>query len=106
MDINIAGQPDEDKWAYESAKNMLIESSANAELYVAKAPASDGMPASVYGDYADIKSHLLYQEYVARIITGEWGIEKFDEFVEKWYSEGGQEVTDNAREWYSNVTSR
>lgn len=42
-----------------------------------------------------------YVEYASKIITGDWPIEKFDEFVEKWYSSGGQEVTDAARAWYN-----
>ncbi len=43
-------------------------------------------------------------EYASKIIAGEWPIEKFDEFVEKWYKTGGTEVTERARAWYANLT--
>jgi len=62
--------------------------------------AGNGMPDNIYDGFADIKTHKLYQEYMARIIIGDWSIDKFDEFVEKWYSTGGDEVTKRANEWY------
>ncbi|GMQ55780.1 extracellular solute-binding protein [Vallitalea sediminicola] len=40
----------------------------------------------------------LYKEYSYKIINGEIGIEKFDEFVEKWYKAGGEEITELAQE--------
>ena len=43
----------------------------------------------------------LYIEYASKIITGEYNIDKFDEFVEKWYSSGGKAVTETARDWYA-----
>ena len=64
-------------------------------------PAGDGIPNSVYGEYADIQNRTLYVEYATKIITGEYSIDKFDEFVEKWYATGGQAVTENARAWYA-----
>ena len=39
----------------------------------------------------------LYKEYSFKIITGEYSIDKFDEFVEKWYSLGGNGLTDYAQ---------
>ncbi len=63
--------------------------------------AGDGIPATIYDGYPDINSRVLYVEYASKIITGDYSIDKFDEFVEKWYKYGGQEVTDSAREWYS-----
>ena len=39
----------------------------------------------------------LYKEYSFKIITGEYGIEKFDEFVDKWYDLGGTDVTEYAQ---------
>ena len=65
--------------------------------------AGDGIPASVYNNYPDIQSRSLYIEYATKIIIGEYPIEKFDEFVEKWYATGGEEVTKAAREWYASV---
>ncbi len=66
-----------------------------------KLPAGDGIPNSIYGDYADIQNRTLYIEYATKIITGEYSIDKFDEFVEKWYATGGETVTENARAWYA-----
>lgn len=40
-----------------------------------------------------------------KIISGEWPIEKFDEFVEKWYANGGEEVTERARAWHDELNS-
>ena len=66
--------------------------------------ASTGMPASVYGDYADIKGHKLYTEYLANIVIGTWDISKWDEFIDKWNASGGKEVTANVRAWYAKVS--
>lgn len=65
-----------------------------------KTIASDGMPNSVYEGYPDIQSHKLFHEYMTKIIIGEWSVDKFDEFIERWYKTGGEEVTQRAREWY------
>lgn len=65
-----------------------------------KVIAGDGMPGNVYSGYPDIQNKTLYIEYASKIITGEYDIDKFDEFVEKWYATGGEEVTQAARQWY------
>ncbi|MDR0349438.1 MAG: extracellular solute-binding protein [Tannerella sp.] len=65
--------------------------------------ASDGMPESVYTDYPDIKNCTLWQEYATKIIIGTFDISKFDEFVQKWNTSGGAEVTKRARDWYAKV---
>lgn len=65
--------------------------------------AGDGIPSSIYADYPDINNRTLFVEYATKIITGEYSIDKFDEFVEKWYATGGEEVTKLAREWYASV---
>ncbi|KAB8137863.1 extracellular solute-binding protein [Gracilibacillus oryzae] len=62
--------------------------------------AGDGMPSTVYEGYPDIQSHKLFQEYLTKIVIGEWPIEKFDEFVETWNQSGGEEVTKRVQEWY------
>ena len=66
--------------------------------------AGNNIPSTIYEDYEDISSRKLYVEYASKIIAGEWPIEKFDEFVEKWYKNGGKEVTERARAWYANLT--
>ena len=68
-----------------------------------KAFAGDGIPSSIFSDYPDINNRTLYIEYATKIITGEYPIEKFDEFVEKWYATGGEQVTELAREWYAST---
>jgi putative aldouronate transport system substrate-binding protein len=68
-----------------------------------KAIAGDGMPATVYEGYADIRNHTLFQEYMTKIIIGEFELDKFDEFVEKWHQTGGKEVTEAARAWYAQI---
>lgn len=40
----------------------------------------------------------LYKEYSFKIISGEYSIDKFDEFVSEWYDLGGSKVTDYANE--------
>ncbi|MEC0176615.1 extracellular solute-binding protein [Paenibacillus favisporus] len=65
--------------------------------------AGDGMPVSAYEGYPDIQSHKLFQEYLSKIVIGEWPIEKFDEFVDKWKKSGGDEVTKRAQAWYDKV---
>ena len=40
----------------------------------------------------------LFKEYSYKIISGEYPPEKFDEFVQKWYGDGGEEITRYANE--------
>lgn len=87
---------------YPDQAQMIIDAMLSAEKD-SKPFAGDGIPVSIYSEYPDIKSHKLYQEYMSRIIIGEWPIEKFDEFVEKWKSSGGNEVTKRARDWYAKM---
>lgn len=68
-----------------------------------KTIAGDGIPSTIYDGYADIQNRTLYVEYATKIITGEYPIDKFDEFVERWYESGGEAVTQAAREWYAQV---
>lgn len=88
----------ETDWAYaQSSENV-----SHMDEY-GKTIAGDGMPNSVYEGYPDIMNRTLYVEYATKIITGEWPIDKFDEFVEKWYASGGEAVTVAAREWYGQL---
>lgn len=90
---------DDREWAVSQA----VENVQKNQEYV-KSFAGDGMPDSIYSDYPDIGNRTLYVEYATKIIAGEYPIDKFDEFVEKWYASGGKEVTELAREWYANKT--
>ncbi|WP_248923849.1 extracellular solute-binding protein [Paenibacillus hamazuiensis] len=65
--------------------------------------AGDGLPSTVYDGFPDIQSHKLFQEYLAKIVIGDWPLEKFDEFVDRWNKSGGETVTKRAQEWYAKV---
>ncbi len=84
------------------AVDQSIENLSHMVEY-GKPIAGDGIPNSIYSDYPDIQNRILYAQYASKIITGEYPIDKFDEFVEKWYASGGQAVTDRAREWYNAI---
>lgn len=86
----------------EWAVSQAIRNIQDNQKYV-KFIAGDGIPASIYANYPDIQNRALYIEYATKIIIGEYPIEKFDEFVEKWNATGGEEVTKAAREWYESV---
>ncbi len=59
------------------------------------------LPSTIYDGYPDLQAHKMYQEYAARIIVGEWELDRFDEFVDRWYAEGGTEVTERAQALYA-----
>lgn len=88
---------DDRSWSVQQA----IDGVQELQKYV-KTYAGDGLPDSIYEDYPDIQNRTLYVEYASKIITGEYPIEKFDEFVDQWNRSGGEEVTKRAREWYTN----
>lgn len=92
--------PEEELFAYKQRDSILVENQKYGKII-----AGDGMPANIYDGFPDIKAHKLYQEYMTKIIIGEWPLEKFDEFVEKWNKTGGEEVTKRARVWYDQVLS-
>lgn len=91
-------QTSEREWAI-SQSIRDIEDNQN---YV-KTIAGDGIPSSIYNNYPDIQNKALFIEYATKIIIGEYPIEKFDEFIEKWNSSGGEEVTKAARDWYASL---
>lgn len=112
---NLVLQPGNDIATIESITQLLEsvktddtawsinQSIANVEKMpnYGKPIAGDGMPSSVYEGYPDIMNRTLYVEYASKIITGEYSIDKFDEFVEKWNASGGEAVTKAARDWYA-----
>ena len=87
------------KWMYDQS----IRNVEDLQQY-GKHIAGDGVPSNIYENYPDIQNKTLYVEYASKIITGEYPIEKFDEFVEKWNATGGDAVTAAAREWYEKVS--
>lgn len=98
MELLISTASEESKWAIDQVTRNMKE----AQKY-AKVIAGDGMPASIYDGFPDINNRTLYVEYATKIILGQYPISKFDEFVEKWYQSGGEEVTKRAREWHAKV---
>jgi len=85
--------------------DQAVKAMQDAQKY-AKPIAGDGMPSSVYDDYPDINNRTLFVEYATKIILGQYPVSKFDEFVDKWYKSGGEEVTKRAEEWYSKVQQK
>lgn len=98
MDIRIEQTFPEDM--QQMVKDIFEVSTADARRI-----AGDGMPSTMYAGYPDIQSHKLFQEYLTKIVIGEWPIEKFDEFVERWYASGGDEVTKRVQEWYAKMSN-
>lgn len=43
----------------------------------------------------------LRDQYYTEIITGKLPVDAFDEFVEKWYANGGEQLTTEANEWWA-----
>ena len=83
-------KPDDQLPFFQNAQR-LVETSSATEL------AGQGLPPSIWDGYPDLRAHTLYFEYSARIIIGEWPLSRFDEFVERWYAQGGRQVTAAAR---------
>jgi len=98
MDTRIETTVPEDR--QKMIKDIFEVSTEDARII-----AGDGLPSSVYSGYPDIQSHKLFQEYMTKIVIGEWPLEKFDEFVEKWNEAGGEEVTERVQEWYEEVNN-
>jgi putative aldouronate transport system substrate-binding protein len=48
-------------------------------------------------DFPDIKDKL-WREYFIKIVTGTWSVDKWDEFVQKYYAQGGKEIEKQANE--------
>lgn len=61
----------------------------------------NGPPTKAQGTYGG-QLKALEDEVFANIISGNKPIEEFDQFVERWYKEGGQEWTDEVNEWFKN----
>ncbi len=96
MDIRIEN-------SFPEEEQQMIKDIFEITTVDARRIAGDGLPSTVYEGYPDIQSHKLFQEYLTKIVIGEWSIDKFDEFVEKWNQSGGEEVTTRVQEWYEKV---
>ncbi|WP_077619470.1 extracellular solute-binding protein [Bacillus sinesaloumensis] len=98
MDVRIEETMEE--YQKQMVRDIFEVSTADARRI-----AGDGLPSTVYKGFPDIQSHKLFQEYLTKIVIGEWPIEKFDEFVDKWYQAGGEQVTKNVQDWYERVNN-
>lgn len=43
----------------------------------------------------------LFKDYAYKIIIGELPLDAYDEFIQKWYEQGGQQITDDVNAWYA-----
>lgn len=94
MDVRIEN-------SFEDEDQQMIKDIFATATEDAKRIAGDGMPRTVYEGYPDIQSHKLFQEYLTNIVIGEWELDRFDEFVQTWKANGGDEVTKRVQEWYA-----
>jgi putative aldouronate transport system substrate-binding protein len=53
-------------------------------------------------DYPDLESKL-YAEYFVKIVTGTWTVDKYDEFITKYYAQGGKVIEDQANALYKDL---
>lgn len=86
----------------ETTKYLTDQLSTILRVTEAKPMAGEILPVTIYAGYPDIQSHKLYQEYITQIIVGVKPLSAFDEFVKLWYAQGGDAVTQRAREFYTN----
>lgn len=42
----------------------------------------------------------MFAEYALKIVTGEYPVDKYDEFIENWYAQGGEQWTNEVNEWF------
>jgi putative aldouronate transport system substrate-binding protein len=52
-------------------------------------------------EMADLYSQEM--TYFTKIITGEYGLDKFDEFVELWKAGGGEKYSDYVNSWFDSI---
>jgi putative aldouronate transport system substrate-binding protein len=53
-------------------------------------------------DYPDLEKKL-WKEYFAKIVTGEYSVDKWDEFVQKYYKQGGEVIEKQANEEWNKM---
>lgn len=47
--------------------------------------------------------NTMFTEYAMKIVTNEYPVEKYDEFVDQWYLQGGEAWTKDVNDWYATV---
>lgn len=78
----------------------LLTDVANQSLDIIAKYYTEDIAVRIPNDYSTKWDTMtnLYKEYSFKIINGEYDIDRFDEFVEKWYAAGGEEITMYANE--------
>ncbi|MGI5899160.1 MAG: hypothetical protein ACOX8S_04460 [Christensenellales bacterium] len=88
----------EDPGYYEYADNYAKFSNKYKDVLLGMAmPSSD-----IYWDELDKMQIQAYND----IIQGVKDVDYFDTFVQQWLSSGGQQITDEANEWYTSTMSK
>lgn len=49
------------------------------------------------------KSQRQVQRFVQQLTLSLESIDAFDKFVEDWYAQGGDKITEEVNEWYQSV---
>ncbi|GIN71590.1 lipoprotein LipO [Bacillus sp. J14TS2] len=60
-----------------------------------------GTPTESMGKF-NAKLNKLEAEVFTKIVMGEAPLDKFDQFVDEWKKEGGDQITKEVNDWYSN----
>lgn len=60
-----------------------------------------GTPTESMGKF-NAKLNKLEDEVFTKIVMGEAPLDQFDQFVEEWKKEGGDQITEEVNDWYSN----
>lgn len=91
--------------------DMLKVNGGNNAAYLAEqSKTNPGVKIDVFSGLptatmSEKKAYLdkLELETFTKIITGEYGIDKFDSFVQEWNDNGGKAITEEVNAWYQSV---
>jgi putative aldouronate transport system substrate-binding protein len=56
-------------------------------------------------DYPDLET-TLFNEYFVKIVTGTWPVSQYDEFIQKYYAQGGKEIEKQANDLYKQLKKK
>ncbi|WP_051314593.1 extracellular solute-binding protein [Alteribacter aurantiacus] len=90
----ISGQPGGDK-VLDSLEVGLSEGLVNDAQDMPTLPTLQSRPEL---DYTG-----LWMEFAARVVTGQQSLDEFDDFVEQWKDRGGDQLIEEATEWYESI---
>lgn len=87
------------RWAPQQVRDAI--DIVNHNLY--KNALWNALPAE--NDYPDLEKKL-WAEYFVKIVTGVWTVDKFDEFVQKYYDQGGKTVEKQANDLWKKLNGK